>query len=262
MKLAGCVIYCLLLLAGCSNEQRKFTKLVWADEFDYTGLPDSTRWSYDTGGHGWGNNELQYYTEKDIRNAFVENGKLHIRAIKEEGDSIKKYTSARVISKNKGDWKYGRIEVKAKLPTGRGVWPAIWMLPTDWEYGGWPESGEIDIMENVGFNADTIFASVHTKTYNHAIGTNKTSGIKLTGTSENFHVYALEWTEEVIKVFVDDKMFYEFANEKVTSNEWPFDKRFHLLLNIAVGGNWGGKMGVDETIFPQQLEIDYVRVYQ
>ena len=175
----------LLLQVSCSKSQSK--NLVWADEFNSKGLPDSTRWGYDVGGTGWGNNELQYYTSKRKENASVNNGHLIIEARKEDFSSMK-YTSARLVSKNKGDWKYGRIEVRAKLPKGRGIWPAIWMLPTKWAYGGWPKSGEIDIMEFVGYIPDSIFGSVHTERYNHSIGTQKTAFTMVPDCSENFHV--------------------------------------------------------------------------
>ncbi len=256
-----CWIAGLVLLSGCSSTKLPEWELVWADEFEYTGLPDSSKWGYDTGNHGWGNNELQHYTDQRPENVHVANGLLTISALKEEYNGSQ-YTSTRLLSKNKGDWTYGKVEVKAKLPAGRGVWPAIWMLPTDWAYGGWPKSGEIDIMENVGYNPDSLFATVHTQSYNHAIGTNKTSGVKMADLSTAFHVYTMEWTKDEIKMLVDGNPYYSFKNEHKTSDEWPFDKRFHLLLNIAVGGNWGGKMGVDDSIFPQKMEIDYVRVYQ
>lgn len=251
----------LLLLAACLQGEAQYTKLVWSDEFDYKGLPDASKWSYDTGGHGWGNNELQHYTLERLENAKVENGMLVLKAVKEDFDGSK-YTSARLQTKNKGDWKYGRMEVKAKLPQGRGIWPAIWMLPTEWKYGGWPESGEIDIMENVGYLPDSVYASVHTGAFNHVKGTNKTAGLLRTDLAENFHVYAIEWTPEKISFFIDDVLYHAFTNEHKTSAEWPFDQPFHLLLNVAVGGNWGGKMGVDESIFPQTMLVDYVRVYQ
>lgn len=160
------------------QNERGNWKLVWDEEFDYTGLPDSTKWSYDTAGNawGWGNHEAQYYTVAWPENARVEGGVLKITALKEAMGG-KEYTSARLLTKGKGDWLYGRFEIRAKLPTGRGAWPAIWMLPTDWEYGGWPASGEIDIMENVGFDPDTIVASAHTQSYYHSIGTQKTPGL-------------------------------------------------------------------------------------
>lgn len=250
---------------GELNSDAKY-RLVWADEFKYEGLPDSTRWGYDLGDGcpnvcGWGNNEQQYYTQRRAENARVENGKLIIEAHREAYQN-KQYTSARLVSKHKGDWKYGKVEVRAKLPGGRGVWPAIWMLPTGWEYGGWPSSGEIDIMEYVGYEPDSVFAAVHTKSYNHSIGTQSVGRLFLTDGHRKFHRYALEWTETHLDFYVDGKLFHRFANEKTGFEAWPFDETFHLLLNIAVGGNWGGKKGIDDSIWPQRMEVDYVRVYQ
>ena len=167
-----------------------------------------------------------------------------------------------MITKGKGDWLYGRFEIKAKLPTGLGTWPAIWMLPTDWEYGNWPASGEIDIMENVGFVPDTIIGTVHTESYNHIIGTQKTDSLFIPTNFTDFHVYALEWEENEIRIYVDDTNYFTFNNEGKSFKEWPFDKRFHLLLNVAIGGNWGGQKGVDDSLFPHRFLIDYVRVYQ
>lgn len=236
------------------------TVLVWQDEFNYTGLPDSDKWGYDVGGDGWGNNELQFYTEADTNNARVENGKLIIEAHK-ESFSGNEYTSARLITKNKGDWKYGRFEIKAKVPAGTGTWPAVWMLPTDWEYGGWPSSGEIDIMEYVGYDPNVIHQTVHTQAYNHLNGTEQSQATNLATAEEEFHVYAIEWSQDKIDFFVDDELRFTFENEG-TWQKWPFDKRFHLLLNVAIGGNWGGIQGVDDSIFPVQMEVDYVRVYQ
>jgi beta-glucanase (GH16 family) len=252
--------FCILLFFSVSLFAQK-RKLVWADEFNQNGLPDTTKWSYETGNSGWGNNELEFYTSKRPENARVENGSLIIEARKEEYNGAR-YTSARMLTKNKGDWKYGRIEVKAKLPKGKGMWPAIWMLPTDWAYGGWPHSGEIDIMENVGYIPDTVYGSVHTGAFNHVQGTQKTKGIQLPDLSSAFHVYAIDWNENEISFYVDNKRYFAFTNDKQGSEHWPFDKRFHLLLNIAVGGNWGGKFGVDDSVFPQRMEVDYVRVYQ
>ncbi|MBO9632860.1 MAG: glycoside hydrolase family 16 protein [Chitinophagaceae bacterium] len=254
------IFFCL----ACNEQKEEKTKkdkLVWSDEFDYTGLPDSTKWGYDTGGNGFGNNEKQYYTEKRLQNAAVKNGVLSITAIKERFNGMD-YTSARLVTKNKGDWKYGRFEIKAKLPKGVGVWPAIWMLPTDWKYGGWPESGEIDIMENVGYLPDSVFGTVHTGAYNHVIGTQKGKKTFRKDLSDTFHVYSLEWNENEIRISIDQEQYFTFPNEKRSPREWPFDQPFHLLLNIAVGGNWGGKMGIDDSIFPQSMEVDWVRVYQ
>jgi beta-glucanase (GH16 family) len=241
-------------------------RLVWSDEFDYRGLPDPAKWSYDVGGHGWGNKELQYYTERRKQNARVEDGYLLIEARR---DSWKghEYTSARLVSKGKGDWTYGRFEVRAKLPSGRGTWPAVWMLPTGKDYGGWPSGGEIDIMEHVGFDPDVVHTSIHTKEYNHSIGTQRTARIDVPTARTGFNVYGVEWTPEEIRGFVNDHHFFTFKNERLTNpaadfRQWPFDKPFHLLLNLAVGGTWGGEQGVDKTIWPQRIEIDYVRVYE
>lgn len=235
-------------------------ELIWSDEFDYTGLPDDSKWNYDVGGDGWGNNELQYYTKNRTENARVENGHLIIQAHKETYGG-KSYTSARLITKTKGDWKYGRIEIKAKLPGGRGTWPAIWMLPTDWAYGGWPASGEIDIMESVGYDPGKIYGTVHTEAYNHSLGTQRGSSIMIADAESNYHLYAIEWDENKIDFFVDDTKYFTFSNQGDWT-KWPFDKRFHLILNIAIGGDWGGIQGVDNNIFPVQMEVDYVRVYQ
>ncbi len=248
---------------GSSEKADNKLKLVWSDEFNYNGLPDSSKWSFDTQGNasGWGNNEKQFYTKARLKNAEVKDGFLNINAVKEDYQGFK-YTSARLITKSKGDWLYGRIEVRAKLPEGRGMWPAIWMLPTDWKYGGWPASGEIDIMENVGYDPYVIVASAHTETYNHVIGTQKNNKITLADCYTNFHVYALEWEANEYRIYIDDTLYFTFKNEGTGFKVWPFDQRFHLLLNVAVGGNWGGQKGIDETIFPRSMVVDYVRVYQ
>ncbi len=198
--------------------------------------------------------------EASASNSIVENGVLKITARKGNKDG-KAYTSARLTSKNKGDFRYGRFEARAKLPSGIGTWPAIWMLPTDMKYGNWPKSGEIDILEHVGYDQDMVHISVHTKAYNHSINTQKTSKKKVSGVSEKFHNYRVDWTPTYIKGFIDGQETFHFVNEKRSFKEWPFDQKFHWLLNLAVGGNWGGKEGVDDTIFPATFEIDYVRVY-
>ena len=241
--------------------------LVWSDEFDRPGLPSLAKWSYDVGGSGWGNNELQFYTENRPENARVENGVLVIEARKEAFQG-RGYTSARLVTKGKGDWLYGRVEVRAKLPTGRGTWPAIWMLPTQWTYGngGWPDNGEIDIMEHVGYDPDRVHSTVHTGAYNHSIGTQRGANTVVATARADFNVYAIEWAPDQVRGYVNDRLYFTFANERLTNpnatfKQWPFDKAFHLILNIAVGGNWGGAQGVDESIWPQRMEVDYVRVY-
>lgn len=254
-------VFLFFLLLASFDSFSQSRKLVWADEFDKPGVPDSSRWGYDVGGKGWGNNELQYYTHRRKENSYVKDGHLVIEA-RNENYKTNKYTSARLVSKNKGDWKYGRIEVKAKLPQGKGMWPAIWMLPTKSTYGGWPKSGEIDIMEFVGYMPDSVFGTVHTEAYNHTIGTQKTKGLRFKDLSTAFHVYAIEWTKDRIDFYVDDQKYSEFRNEGTGAPAWPFDQEFHIILNIAVGGNWGGKYGVDDSVFPQRMLVDYVRVYQ
>jgi beta-glucanase (GH16 family) len=247
-------------IPGSEKEQYK---LVWQDEFDYSGLPDSTRWSYDTAGNGsgWGNNELEYYTYQRLQNSRVDSGTLKIFAIKEKYQ-YREYTSARLVTKFKGDWLYGKIEVKARMPKGVGTWPAIWMLPTDSRYGGWPECGEIDIIEQVGYKPDTVFGTIHTGSYNGSKGTQKSKGRFISKSSELFHLYTMEWKEDSINWYLDNEKFFSFSNEGSGYAEWPFDQRFHLLLNIAVGGNWGGVKGVDNNSLPYKMEVDYVRVYQ
>ena len=243
-------------------------KLVWSDEFDYSGLPDPSKWGYDVGGHGWGNKESQYYTERRKENARVEDGHLIIEA-RRDGSGRNKYTSARLVSKGKGDWTYGRFEVSAKLPSGRGTWPAIWMLPSQKSYGngGWPDNGEIDIMEHVGYDPNVVHGSAHTRAYYHSIGTQKTGTIEVPNAGTAFNLYSVEWTPKEIRWYVNGKHYFTFLNERATQptadyKQWPFDKPFHMILNLAVGGKWGGKLGIDKSIWPKRMEIDYVRVYQ
>lgn len=236
--------------------------LIWADEFNYKGLPDSTKWRYDVGGHGWGNDELQFYTSKRLENARVENGNLIIEARKEDWQGSK-YTSARLVTKYKGDFLYGRIEARAKLPKGLGTWPAIWMLPTDENYGGWPYGGELDIMEHVGYDQNRIHGTIHTGDFNHTKGTQKTATKVIPDVSEAFHVYAIEWRPTQIMIYIDNIPYFTIEKQPDWDfKKWPFDKRFHIILNIAFGGSWGGSKGIDESVLPQQMVIDWVRVYK
>ncbi len=235
------------------------TTPMWEDNFNGTGVPDATKWGYDVGGSGWGNNELQYYTGSG--NASVSGGNLVIEA-KKENNSGREYTSARMVTKGKGDFLYGRFEVKAKLPKGRGTWPAIWMLSTDQQYGNWPASGEIDIMEEVGYDPNKIHSSVHTSAYNHTRNTQKTANKIIPDATDVFHIYRIDWTPYAIRSYIDGVQYFEFINEGKGFTVWPFDKKQHLLLNIAVGGDWGGVQGVDNTIFPAKMQVDYVRVYK
>ena len=237
--------------------------LVWSDEFSGTEI-DESKWSYDigTGDWGWGNGEAQYYTSNSS-NSFIEDGKLVIQALQQNYGGAN-YTSARMVTRDQGDWTYGRVEVRAKLPSGIGTWPAIWMLPTDWVYGGWPYSGEIDIMEHVGFDPNVIHGTAHTEDYNWWNGIPPPSwSIYTDGATSDFHDYTLEWDEDYLKWYVDGIHYFTYANDQAGDYAtWPFDQRFHLLLNIAIGGTWGGQQGIDDSIFPVRLEVDYVRVYE
>ncbi len=174
----------------------------------------------------------------------------------------KEYSSARLISQPSGKWQYAYVEVKAKLPKGRGTWPAIWMMPDASTYGGWPKSGEIDIMEHVGYDPGVIHGTVHTESFNHVDGTHLSAQKTITDFDEEFHVYAINWTEEEMEFFIDGEKYFSFVNTGNGSDDWPFDQDFYLILNVAVGGNWAGKEGVDESIWPQRMEVDYVRVYE
>lgn len=250
-------------------------KLVWADDFNEPGLPNPAKWSYETGFIR--NNELQYYTRERPENARVEDGMLVIEARKEQfknpdydpesrrgrrGREFAEYTSASLTTQGKASWTYGRIEVRAKLPSGRGTWPAIWTLGTNIREVGWPACGEIDIMEFVGFEPGIIHANVHTRSYNHTRGTGKGDKITIADASNAFHVYAIEWYEDHIDFFVDDRKYFTFKNEGSGDDVWPYNKDQYLILNLAIGGSWGGQKGIDDSIFPQRYYIDYVRVYQ
>jgi beta-glucanase (GH16 family) len=268
----------LLVLAALTTTTRADDwKLVWSDEFDEPGLPSSQRWDYEEG--FLRNGESQYYTRARKENARVENGVLIIEARKENwpvqaadergrrnrggrGRDHADYTSASVTTRGKAAWTYGRVEVRAKLPRGRGTWPAIWMLGTNIGEVGWPACGEIDIMEFVGYDPGVVHANIHTKKYNHAINTGKGDKLTVPDASEAFHVYAVEWDKDHMDFFVDQQKYFTFRNEGKGPESWPYDKDQYLILNLAIGGGWGGQKGIDDSIFPQKYEIDYVRVYQ
>jgi beta-glucanase (GH16 family) len=264
----------LLLLAhhGQAQQANRKLQLVWADEFNYQGLPDTSKWQFDTGngcdqppGCGWGNQELQYYTANRTKNARVDHGTLVIEAHRETFENSP-YTSARIQTKGTGEWRYGRFEIRAKVPAIRGSWAAAWMLPAgpgyaQGKYGGWPHSGEIDIMEHVGYLPDSLFGNTHTLQYNGMHGTDKPGRFYLPRASQQFHTYAIDWQEDKIDFLVDDIVYHTYHS----SNQyeiWPFNQPFYLILNLAVGGGWGGKQGVDENAWPQRMEVDYVRIYQ
>lgn len=240
-------------------------QLVWNDEFDGPDV-DESKWTFQNGDGcdinlcGWGNNELQWYLP---HNATIEDGHLVIIA-QEQTINNRSYTSSRMRSKDKGDWRYGRFEVRAKLPRGQGLWPAIWMMPTDNVYGGWAASGEIDIMEALGHEPAKVHGTLH---YGASWPNNRSSGDAYTLSSgtftDDFHVFAIEWEAGEIRWYVDDTLYLTQNNWSTTDAAFPapFDQRFHFILNVAVGGNWPGSPDAS-TSFPQQLTVDYVRVYQ
>lgn len=234
--------------------------LYFADEFDVNGLPNPNYWGYETGGSGFGNAELQYYTAENTKNSEIVDGFLYIRAIKEKIGS-NPYSSARLKTIGKVDAKYKRIEVRAKLPVGVGTWPAIWMMPTASSYGTWPASGEIDIMEHVGYDPDIIHGTVHTADYNHKKGTHRYGLLYVPKVESTFHDYVIEWSPYQIDFYVDDYLYFTFDHEGTGTGAWPFDKDFYLILCLAIGGQWGGQQGIDPTITQAEMVVDYVRYY-
>ena len=227
-------------------------KLKWSDEFDADGPPDPSKWGYDLGAGGWGNQELQYYTNR-TDNSIVSNGTLKITA-KAESYNGSPYTSARLLTKDKFSFKYGKVEVRAKLPEGVGTWAAIWMLGDNISTAGWPACGEIDIMEHLGRQLNKIYGTLHHP--GHSGGNGDGSTVNILNATTEFHKYSVEWSNATIKIAVDDIAFYTFIN----SGNLPFNQNFFLILNIAMGGNFGGQ--VDPAFSSGVMEIDYVRVYQ
>jgi beta-glucanase (GH16 family) len=272
------LIALILLATVVSTARADEWKLVWSDEFNESGLPNPARWNYEFG--LLRNNEKQFYTRARQENARVEDGKLIIEARKEHwGDSASEpaktpgarrnrnrgsaeYTSASLTTKGKAAWTHGRIEVRAKLPAARGTWPAIWTLGANIHEAGWPTCGEIDIMEFVGYDPGVIHANIHTKKYNHVAKTGKGDHIAIPDASKAFHVYAVEWDSTKMDFFVDRQKYFAYSNEGSGAGAWPFDKDQYLILNLAIGGDWGGQKGIDDGRFPQRYVIDYVRVYQ
>ena len=240
------------LAAGSDSTALAGLTLVWHDEFDSSSI-DRTKWNFEVNGNGGGNNELQYYTDRAV-NAWQEQGWLVIQAL-QEGYLGKSYTSARMNTSRKGDWLYGRVDVKAKLPRGPGLWPAIWMMPTDSYYGGWPKSGEIDIMELLGQTPTIVYGTIHWAENGVHLSSGGRDTLKTGRTfADDFHLFSFEWSADSLKWFVDRSLYHTERNGP------PFDKRFFLILNVAVGGNWPGSPDAS-TSFPQVMIIDYVRVY-
>lgn len=246
-------ILCLSILISCNTNSQK---LVWEENFNGDVLNNAI-WNYEIGDGcpnlcGWGNNELQLYTKT---NHFLKDGKLIIIARKQ--DSI--YTSTRITTKAKKEFRYGNFEVRAKLPIGRGLWPAFWMLGANIDQVNWPDCGEIDILEYIGKEPKTIYTSLHTKdSHGNTINTKKTV---IDDIETGFHLFAVNWTADKIEFFVDATLIYTFSPEDKTEDIWPFNQPFYLIINLAIGGNFGGPE-VDDSIFPQEFIIDYIKVYQ
>ena len=241
-------------------------KVVWSDEFDVDGLPDTTKWTFDIGNWGWGNNELQYYTDKHTENARVENGNLIIEARKNDMDQL--WTSARLTTRGKTTFLYGRIEFKAKVPVEKGNWAAGWTLGDEYvDELSWPYCGEIDILETVGYELnDTTgngkaHASAHCGAYYFKLNNQPTGIVDVENMKEEYHIYAVDWTPEGITAYVDGEPYFTYED---TSSElaWPFNKNQNIILNLAMGGGWGGLQGMNETVTSQKYIIDYVRVYE
>lgn len=255
----------LLLVSACKikkhskNESEQY-ELVWSDEFDGNSI-NLDNWSFVLWDEGRVNNEWQKYVE-NRDNYKVENGILSITATKTGGNIKGGYESTRLSSQGKNEFKYGRIEFRAKMPTGRGTWPALWMLGSNHDEVGWPRCGEIDIMEYVGYEPNTTNSNIHTQ--NDYGYTNNKATLNLKTAEEAFHMYGIIWTKDAINFYLDHpkniKNTY-YPQEKNKDN-WAYSQPFYLIMNLAVGGNWGGKQGVDGTIWPQSMLVDYVRVYQ
>ena len=253
-----------------NNHTLEGWELVWNDEFDGDAIDDQ-KWNKLLWRPGWVNNELQAYTDRDT-NLFVQDDNLVIRALIEPGffgtdytgtSYTADYTSGRLNTAGKGEWTYGRFDTRAKLPKGIGSWPAIWMLGSNISTVGWPHCGEIDIMEHVGFDEGNIHASIHTTDYNHVNGTQKSGQVIIPTATDSFHVYSLEWDSTYIRYLVDDEPYFFIYNDSNgDEDKWPFNKPQYIILNLAVGGDWGGAEGIDPSVFPMEMKVDYVRVFE
>jgi len=234
-------------------------KLILEDHFQGTGSPNPKIWNVEKGGHGFGNQEDQYYTTR-TKNIHVKDGTLNIIAHKEKYYH-RNYTSAKLTTKNKVSIQYGRIEVMAALPKGLGTWPAIWLLGDKIDQKGWPLCGEIDLMEHVGKNPEFIHFSLHSKGQNHHIGNQPTAFFKILGILDGFHEYRMDWDEKKISFYIDQVHYVTFEKGQHDDEvNWPFDQGFYLILNLAIGGTWGGS--IDDSIFPQTMKFKYVKIYE
>lgn len=268
--LAALAVASVAASASAQEDTLAGYRLVWNDEFNVDGAPDPERWAYDVerNREGWYNNELQYYAADRPENARVEGGRLIIEARLENLDAAttpdwggQAFTSARLVTRGRASWTYGFFEVRARVPCGRGTWPAAWLLPV--ADAVWPAGGEIDIMEHVGHDPGVVHGTVHTSRYNHTRGAERGGRKRVADACGAFHRYQVLWTPEGINFGVDDVGYYAFRNDgRGDPATWPFDQPFYAILNLAVGGDWGGAEGVDRRAFPQALEVDYIRVFQ
>ena len=270
-----------MIYIGCEEKVRveealfeeninEYWNLVWVDEFNESNL-DNQKWNKLRWRPGWVNNEEQAYTDRDT-NIFIRDGKLVIRALIEPGYVDNDYTgsqynadftSGRLNTAGKNSWKYGKFEIKAKLPRGNGSWPAIWMLGENISTDGWPHCGEIDIMEHVGYDEGNIHSSIHTTDYNHMNGTQQSGSTQISTVTESFHLYSLEWDSTYLRFSIDDNPYFFIYNDSDGDvNKWPFDHKHYIILNLAVGGDWGGVQGIDQNAFPMEMEVDFVKVYK
>lgn len=263
MKKVHLFLFLAIILLSTSCQQKPFSKLVFEDNFEGTGLPDESRWGYEEGYVR--NGEMQYYTVKRVENCYQKDGFLHLVILNDSAlidGKIHPVTSASIHTKGIGEWKYCKVEVRAKLPNCLGTWPAIWMMPGENRYGSWPKSGEIDILEHVGYEPDEIHYAIHSDKYNHTKDNQKRHTIACPTAYTDFHVYGLEWYEDRIEWYLDGVKQYTVEKTEDGWSPWPFDQPFYLILNAAFGGGWGGRNGVDTSQLPQEYIIDYVRVYQ
>ena len=251
---------CYLCPSDCGDCEDLSYSLVWSDEFNEPEI-NQDKWNFEigTGSWGWGNGEHQYYTSRS-QNAFIEDGKLIIQALYENYQGSN-YTSARMTTKNKGDWLYGKIKARIKVPSAGGTWPAFWMMPTNSVYGGWPHSGEMDIMEHYGCNDGEVSATVHNTMYNWNGGIPPVSNLFNTTATTDFHEYEMEWTEDELKFYVDNQYIGSYYNQNNGHEQWPYDQEFFIILNLAIGSHFM-PCATENEMLPQRYEIDYVRVYQ
>ena len=275
------VILLLMIIFACSDSENKNNsddiiiqssewEEVWNEEFDGESL-DESKWNILRWRPGWVNNELQAYTDRDT-NVFIDNGNLVLQGLIEPGyygtdytgtEYNADYTSGRINTDDKFQWTYGRFDIRAKLPKGRGSWPAIWMLGENISTVGWPNCGEIDIMEHVGFEDGVIHGSIHTEDYNHGINTQRSGTTFVNTATDSFHIYSLEWSPTYLRYLIDNESYFFVYNDSDGDvAKWPFNEPQYIILNLAIGGDWGGIQGIDPTVFPMRMLVDYVRVYE